>query len=36
MPLKILLFLKNNLKNKKPFSKMPKGLDCQAPQTGRL
>jgi len=25
MPLKILLFLKNNLKTKKPFSKMPKG-----------
>jgi len=26
MPLKILLFLKNNLKTKKPFSKRPKGL----------
>ena len=26
----------NFIKKKKPFSKMPKGLKCLAPQTGRL
>jgi len=36
MPLKILLFLKNNLKTKKSFSKRPKGWKCQAPPVGNV
>jgi len=31
--LKILLFLENNLKNKKALQQIPKSWKCQAPQT---
>jgi hypothetical protein len=36
MPLKILLFLKNNLKTKKPFNKGQRAWNGQAPPIGHV